>query len=109
MLVLKIIRLKQALPALLNTAFEISSQFRNLNVSDKWSGLRPYSGDGLPVLGSFPEIENLFVATGHFRNGILLAPLTAKVLADKIAEGTDSKYLDIFSPRRFRNLAVGGQ
>ncbi len=81
---------------------EIAPTLENLEISEKWAGLRPFAPDGLPVLGGFAEIENLFIATAHYRNGILLAPLTAKILADKIAENLDSKYLEIFNPQRFR-------
>lgn len=88
--------------SLLKTASEISPAFENLSFKKTWSGLRPFAADGLPVLGAFPEIENLYVATAHYRNGILLAPLTAKILTEKIVENLDSKYLEIFSPRRFR-------
>lgn len=87
---------------LLETASEISPSLANLEISDCWAGLRPFAADGLPILGAFPEIEKLHVATAHYRNGILLAPLTAKILADKIAENLDSKYLEIFSPKRFQ-------
>jgi glycine oxidase len=83
-------------------ALEIAPSLMNLEVSEKWSGLRPYAPDGLPILGEFPQMENLFIATAHYRNGILLAPLTAEILACKIAENKDSKYLEIFSPRRFQ-------
>ena len=83
-------------------AFEISPSLANLEINEKWAGLRPFAADGLPILGALAEIENLFVATAHFRNGILLAPLTAEILSDKIIENTDSKYLDVFSPRRFQ-------
>ncbi len=82
-------------------ALEISPSLGNLEIFDKWSGLRPAAGDGLPVLGAFPAVENLYVATAHYRNGILLAPLTAKILADKIVDNTDSKYLKAFGARRF--------
>lgn len=92
--------------SLLNAAFEISPEFENLALKKTWSGLRPFSPDGLPILGAFPEVENLFVATAHYRNGILLAPLTAKILADKIVGNNESKYLKIFSPCRFQNSAV---
>ncbi len=83
-------------------ALEIAPSLVNLAPSEKWVGLRPFAADGLPVLGSFPEIENLFVATAHYRNGILLAPKTAEVLADKIVGNVESEYLRIFSPRRFQ-------
>ncbi|HXH69893.1 MAG TPA: glycine oxidase ThiO [Pyrinomonadaceae bacterium] len=87
---------------LLETASEISPNLANLEIFDKWAGLRPFASDGSPILGAIPEIENLFIATAHFRYGILLAPLTAKILAEKIVENLDSKYLEIFSPSRFQ-------
>jgi len=83
-------------------AFEIAPSLANLNIYEKWAGLRPISIDGLPILGEFSEIENLFIATAHYRNGILLAPITAKILAEKISDGIESEYLKIFSPKRFQ-------
>ena len=85
------------------TAFEIAPSLANLEISEKWTGLRPISKDGLPILGEVSGIEDLFIATAHYRNGILLAPLTAKILAEKIAENKDSDYLKIFNLRRFQN------
>jgi glycine oxidase len=82
-------------------ALEIAPSLVNLEIAEKWAGLRPYASDGLPILGSFPEVENLSVATAHYRNGILLAPLTARILAESIAENKDSDYLQAFSPKRF--------
>ncbi len=87
---------------LIETASEMSPSLANLEISDKWVGLRPFAAAGLPVLGVFPEIKNLHIATAHYRNRILLAPLTAKILADKIVGNSDSKYLEVFSPRRFQ-------
>jgi len=84
------------------TALEISPGLGNLEIHEKWAGLRPFAADGLPIIGAFTEVENLFIATAHYRNGILLAPLTAKIMAEKIAENLDSEYLKIFSPQRFR-------
>ena len=83
-------------------AFEIAPRLADLPVAEKWAGLRPLAPDGFPVLGAFPEIENLFIATGHYRNGILLAPLTAEILANKLTGNSESEYLEIFSPRRFQ-------
>lgn len=93
---------EQGVEFLRRNAFEISPSLANLQINDKWAGLRPFASDGLPILGAFPEIENLFVATAHFRNGILLAPLTAEILSDKITGNAHSKYLDVFSPQRFQ-------
>jgi glycine oxidase len=82
-------------------ALEIAPLLVNLEITEKWAGLRPRAADGFPILGGFPHVENLYLATAHYRNGILLAPLTAKILAEKIAGGIDSDYLKIFSPQRF--------
>jgi glycine oxidase len=87
---------------LLETAYEISPHLASFEIFDRWAGLRPFTSDGLPILGAIAEIENLFIATAHYRNGILLAPLTAQILASKIVENLDSKYLEIFSPNRFQ-------
>ncbi len=80
---------------------EIAPSLVNLEIAEKWAGLRPFAADGLPILGSFPQMENLILATAHYRNGILLAPLTARILAENIVENKASDYLEIFSPRRF--------
>jgi len=82
-------------------AFEIAPSLVNLEIAEKWAGLRPLATDGLPILGVFSNVENLFIATAHYRNGILLAPLTAEIMAARIAENNDSDYLKIFSPDRF--------
>lgn len=82
-------------------ALEIAPGLANLEISDKWAGLRPLAADGLPILGEIAGVANLFLATAHYRNGILLAPITAKVVAEKIAEDEASDYLKIFAPQRF--------
>jgi glycine oxidase len=67
---------------------------------EAWAGLRPGTPDALPILGA-TETPGYYVATGHFRDGILLAPITAQVMADVIT-GTQCNYdLSPFSPRRF--------
>jgi glycine oxidase len=64
-----------------------------------WSGLRPGTPDGLPILGGTP-VPGLFVATGHFRNGILLAPATARGMADLLSGATVASFAP-FSLSRF--------
>jgi glycine oxidase len=83
-------------------ALEIAPSLINLEVHENWAGLRPFAADGLPVIGEFADAPNLLIATAHYRNGILLAPLTANILAEKIAEDSDSAYLKVFSPQRFQ-------
>ena len=70
-----------------------------LPLSSAWSGLRPASADGLPILGRLPHWDNAYTATGHGRNGILLAPQTADLLTACILDGQDPP--TSFSPKRF--------
>ncbi len=93
---------EQGVEFLRQNAFEISPSLANLEINDKWAGLRPFAADGLPVLGALSEIDNLLIATAHFRNGILLAPMTAEILSGKITANAASKYFDVFSPQRFQ-------
>ncbi|HXW08795.1 MAG TPA: glycine oxidase ThiO [Vicinamibacterales bacterium] len=64
-------------------------------------GLRPATPDGLPILGSTPAAPGVIYATGHFRNGILLAPLTALLIADLVTRSTADPVLEALSPSRF--------
>jgi glycine oxidase len=69
-------------------------------ILEDWAGLRPGTPDALPLLGA-TATPGYYVATGHFRDGILLAPITAKIMADVIA-GTACEFdLSAFSPGRF--------
>jgi glycine oxidase len=86
---------------ILQNAYEISPAISNLPIVDTWAGLRPRSPDGLPVLGPCVEINGLFYATGHYRNGILLAPITGELISQAIVEGVTSPLLAPFSPERF--------
>ena len=69
-------------------------------VTGSWSNFRPYTEDHLPVLGQTP-VRGLVLATGHFRNGILLAPVTAEAIAELVANGACSLDLAPFSVTRF--------
>jgi glycine/D-amino acid oxidase-like deaminating enzyme len=69
-------------------------------IVETWSGLRPGSPDDLPILGP-TDIEGLFIATGHYRNGILLAPASARLVREWITEGKTNFDAQRFSPMRF--------
>lgn len=86
---------------ILANAHEISPAISNLAIVDTWSGLRPRAPDGLPVLGPCDEIDGLFYATGHYRNGILLAPVTGELIAEAVVAGRISPLLAAFNPNRF--------
>ncbi|USG64869.1 glycine oxidase ThiO [Brevibacillus ruminantium] len=67
---------------------------------EAWAGLRPATADGKPLLGPVPGWQGISIAAGHFRNGILLSPITAKVMADYLESG-QAEPLASFSPARF--------
>lgn len=73
---------------------------RSASVRDHWAGLRPNTPDDLPVLGG-TRYSNLIVASGHFRNGILLAPITAQLVAELVSGNEPSHSLQEFTPHRF--------
>lgn len=83
-------------------AREIAPAVAELTVSEAWAGLRPRGADDWPLLGASSEAANLFYATGHYRNGILLAPLTGALVAEMILTGVVPDLLQPFAPARFR-------
>jgi glycine/D-amino acid oxidase-like deaminating enzyme len=67
-------------------------------------GLRPATTDELPVIGPSSVMPNLMYATGHYRNGVLLAPLTAQLVADAMLDNRIDPLLDAVRPSRFGDL-----
>ena len=92
--------------SILSASLEISPRIASLPLADSWSGLRPRAADTLPVLGPCAEIAGVFYATGHYRNGILLAPITGELIANAIVDKTFPAALNIFSPDRFGLVTV---
>ena len=66
-----------------------------------WAGLRPGTPDRLPLLGRLPGWQGISLATGHFRNGILLAPVTGVLIADLLRHERSRMALEAFDPGRF--------
>jgi glycine/D-amino acid oxidase-like deaminating enzyme len=64
------------------------------------AGLRPGTSDGLPIIGPSPSSDRVVYAIGHYRNGVLLAPLTAALTADLILDGLSDPVLGALSPAR---------
>jgi glycine oxidase len=91
----------QGIGALLASAVALVPALGGLPVRRTWYGFRPWAPDGLPVLGPWPGIERLFVATAHYRNGILLAPITARLVCEWLTTGRPSLDLAEFLPDRF--------
>jgi glycine oxidase len=66
-----------------------------------WAGLRPGTPDDMPIMGRLPGWSNAWVSTGHFRNGILLAPISGQLMARSIIAGKPDPLLADLSPTRF--------
>ncbi len=89
-----------AIHALLDAAIELAPALAESAILETWCGLRPDTADHLPVIGN-SEIDNLWLATGHFRNGILLAPITAALITQSMLTGRPVAELEPFSLNRF--------
>ena len=87
--------------SLLGAATEVIPLLKNFEIIESWAGLRPDTADHLPVIGP-TGVENLFLATGHFRSGILLAPITAQLVAEGILNDSMPDELKPFGVERFR-------
>jgi glycine oxidase len=85
---------------ILDGAIELAPHLAHAQVEETWAGLRPDSPDHLPILGP-AELDGLLIATGHFRSGILLTPITARLIREWITEQSVTMDWDRFSPLRF--------
>ena len=86
---------------ILSAAIELAPGLAEARIEEMWAGLRPDSPDHLPILGP-TDIDGLLIATGHFRSGILLTPVTARLVREWIIEQRVSVDWDRFSPLRFQ-------
>ena len=90
----------------LSAAIDLAPGLADARIEETWAGLRPDSPDHLPILGP-TDIDGLLMATGHFRSGILLTPITARLIREWITEQRASVDWDRFSPLRFQSAAEG--
>lgn len=81
-------------------AVELVPELAQASIAESWTGLRPGTPDDLPLLGE-TETPGIFIASGHFRNGILLAPVTARIMADVVTGRPAPMDISAFSPLRF--------
>jgi glycine oxidase len=85
---------------ILSAAIEVIPEFANARIEETWAGLRPDSPDHLPILGP-TDIDGLVIATGHFRSGVLLTPITARLVRQWITERSVELDWERLSPMRF--------
>jgi glycine oxidase len=94
--------------SIIERATEIMPRLADQTIIETWAGLRPHAPDDLPILGDDTRVAGLIYATGHYRNGILLAPITARAISELIIKGESSINLAPFSVARFaRRLTAG--
>jgi len=92
--------LPETIQRLLQLATRLVPSLAQAQIHEAWTGLRPATTDKLPILGK-TSIVGYYAATGHFRDGILLAPVTAQVMTELILDNTCSHDLSAFSSERF--------
>ena len=86
---------------LTESALEVVPAAGGFVVDGVWAGLRPAAPDRYPIVGWAPGIERLFLATAHYRNGVLLGPLTGRRVADHILSGAALGEFQRFGLERF--------
>jgi glycine oxidase len=91
----------EGIAGLLTSAINLVPGLAGLPITRTWYGFRPWAPDGLPIIGPWPGVPGLWVATAHYRNGILLAPITARLVSESIMRGQPSPELEDFLPDRF--------
>jgi len=86
--------------AILSEVMKIVPALEHARIEETWAGLRPDSPDHLPIIGP-TDVEGLLIATGHFRSGILLAPITARLIRECVTTQQVSVDWARVSPMRF--------
>ncbi len=84
-----------------DAARDLVPQLRDVPFTRAWCGRRPTTPDGLPIIDRAPGFDNLFLAAGHYRNGVLLAPATGKLLSEWILTDSPAAELAPFTATRF--------
>lgn len=90
----------ETIQRLYRSAVRVAPALEETRIHDAWAGLRPGSPDGLPIIGE-TALPGYFAATGHYRDGIMLAPATAEAMTALVTDGKIEIDLTLFSPLRF--------
>jgi len=91
-----------AINAIAKNAMEFIPWIKDLDVIRSFAGLRPYSPDGLPILGAVKGVKGFYMATGHAGDGVCLAPITGKLVSELVLDGETSMDIEPFSLYRFK-------
>ncbi|MBL4760639.1 MAG: glycine oxidase ThiO [Mariprofundaceae bacterium] len=99
---------EQVTDQLMASMQKIAPGLKDLKVEHQWMGFRPGSPDGLPYLGDVPNVKGLWVASGHYRNGVALAPITAEIMSRKmLGEDVALDMSDFSIERDIKSAALG--
>lgn len=90
-----------AIDAMMKRAARFFPALKNVSVIRFFSGFRPYTPDGMPLLGPVKTLDHFYMAAGHEGDGIALSPVTGKLMAEYIVDGKPSYDISDFSPNRF--------
>lgn len=82
----------EGISTLIEKATRLLPAIKGTEWEKTWAGIRPQTGDGLPYFGEHPAYKGLFIATGHYRNGILLSPITGVLIADLVERKTKPEW-----------------
>jgi len=91
-----------AINAIAKNAIDFLPWIKDLDVIRSFAGLRPYSPDGLPILGTVKGVKGFYIATGHAGDGICLAPITGKLMSELVLDGETCMDIEPFSLYRFK-------
>jgi glycine oxidase len=91
----------RGITSLADAASAVLPMIAQLPLLETWAGFRPAAPDGMPILGPDPDLHGLVYATGHFRNGILLTPITGEIIADAITAARPALDITPFQITRF--------
>jgi glycine/D-amino acid oxidase-like deaminating enzyme len=92
----------EAINAIAKNAIRYLPWIKDEDVIRSFAGLRPYSPDGLPIMGTVKGVKGFFMATGHSGDGICLAPITGKLISELVLDGETSLDISPFSLYRFK-------
>jgi len=92
----------EAINAIAKNAINYMPWIKDADVIRSFAGLRPYSPDGLPIMGTVKGVRGFYIATGHSGDGICLAPITGKLISELVLDGETSLDISPFSLYRFK-------
>lgn len=95
---------EQAKSLLLSSAYDMVPELKNAKVEAHWAGLRPGTAAGVPYIGKMPGWDNLYLNAGHFRNGLVLAPASARLMSNLILQQKPIIDPSPYDPARARIL-----